>query len=438
MKKAASLLLMLGATALTSASPLPAPAELMAGAARVKITPSPAELVDPFKTIADDIHVRAVVIDSGGKRAVVIVADVPTISAKVSADIVGRISAQAHVPAANIVLGTSHTHNAMRVATEPGILIPASPKFVERVTAATLEAVRQAEARLQPARAGVGRGKAYLIANRNQWSPAHGRYITGVDRTGNEPIDHSLGVMKFETLDGKPIAFLLNYAIEPVVAMAIPSEISGDVPGAVSRMIEDRAGGDAVALFTIGAAGAPLYESEHSPIERRRAHTLSLIDGYATILAEEGLAVARDLATSPDAVTIGGESRQLVCPGKITTPLNLPNRCAYTPGSKLPVCEFSDKDTDPVTLNHGVVRIGDVAIVQTDANVTPALGAKLQRATPIANTWIVALTYGPMKYVMDDAAYPLNTYEATASIARRGCAEKGYLTGTSKMMSRLW
>lgn len=438
MKKAASLLLLLGATALTSAAPLPAPAELMVGAARVKITPSAAELVDPFKTIADDIHVRAVVIDSGGKRAVMIIADVPTISAKVSADIIGKVSAQAHVPAANIMLGTSHTHNAMRVATEPGILIPASPKFVERVTTATLEAVRQAETRLQPARAGVGRGKAYLIANRNLWSAAHGRYITGVDRTGNEPIDHGLGVMKFETLDGKPIAFLLNYAIEPVVAMAIPSEISGDVPGAASRMIEERAGGDAVALFTIGAAGAPLYESEHTPIERRRAHTLSLIDSFATILAEEGLAVAQHLPTSASAVTIGGESRQLVCPGKITTPLNLPNRCAYTPGSKLPLCEFSDKDTDPVTLNHGVLRIGDVAIVQTDANVTPALGAKLKVATPIANTWIVALTYGPMKYVMDDAAYPLNTYEATASIAKRGCAERGYLTGTSEMMSRLW
>jgi hypothetical protein len=422
----------LGALALTvSAAPPPQPATgLKAGAARIDITPAIADLPAPYKSVADRIYLRAVVVESDGKRAVIVIADVPTIVAPVAADIIARIAREAKVPREQIVLGTTHTHNAVRVAAEGiGIILPGSPKFVEQVTVAAVQAVRQAVANLQPARAGTGSGKAHIVGNRNVWSPAHGRYIADVDRTGTEPIDHRLGVVKFETLDGKPIAFLLNYAFEPVVAMAIKSEISGDVPGVAARIIEARRGGAPV-LFTIGAAGVPFYRADDTPGPQRRGHALELLQTYGSVLAEEALAVAGAMTTSAEAVSIGGASKPLICPGKATQPFNLPDRCAYSPDSKLPACDFRTRDADPVKLELGVLRIGDLAIVQTDANVAPALGAKLHRATPVANTWIVALTFGPMRFVVDDAAYPHNTYEATATTAKAGCAEQGYLSGS--------
>ena len=49
---------------------------------------------------------------------------------------------------------------------------------------------------------------------------------------------------------------------------------------------------------------------------------------------------------------------------------------------------------------------------------------------------LVALTYGPFHYVVDDAAYPLNTYEATASTAKQGCAEKGFVDGVLEMIEQ--
>jgi len=433
------IMLALGALSLNvSAAPPAQPAsDLRVGAARIDITPPLAELPAPFKSVADSLYLRAVVIESAGKRAVIVIADVPTISAPVAADIVARIAKEAKLPREQIVLGTTHTHNAVRVAPNAvGIILPGSPKFVEQVTTAAVSAVRQAVAGLQPARAGTAKGSARLVGNRNIWSAAHGRYIADVDRSGAEPVDSTLGVVKFETLTGEPIAFLLNYAFEPVVAMAMKSEISGDVPGAAARMIEERSGG-APALFTIGAAGVPLYRAEETPEPKRRGHALQLMQAYGTILAEEALAVAHDMRTSADAVTIGGASKPLICPGKATQPFNLPDRCAYSSGSNLPACDFKDRDTDPVKLEMGVVRIGDLSIVQTDANITPALGAKLQQMTPVANTWIVALTFGPVRFVVDDAAYAHNTYEATATTAKKGCAEVGYLNGSLEMIGKL-
>lgn len=438
LRMATTLLVMLGLlTAPLEAAPRVA-AGLRVGAAKIDITPPADELVEPFKSVADRIFVRAVAIESGGNTAIVIIADVPTIGDRTLTEIVDKVAAQSHVPRAAILLGTSHTHNAIRVdPAAVGIILPGSPRFVERVTAATLEAVRQAQARLRPARVGLGRGKVHLVGNRNQWSAVQGRYITGVDRTGSEPINEALGVMKFETLDGKPIAMMLNYAIEPVIAMAIPAEISGDVPGMASRMIEDRLGGGAVALFTVGAAGTPLYRAEDAGAENsredRRTRALSLMNAMGTILAEEALAVGGDLPMSASAIRIAATARQLICRGKTTTPYNLPNRCAYTPGSTLPPCEFKDRDADPVALNLGMIRIGDLVLTQADANVTPALGQKFMRQMPFVNSWIVALTYGPMRYVMDDAAYAQNTYEATATTAKKGCAEQGFLQANISM-----
>jgi hypothetical protein len=421
------------------ASPAPAPAGLRVGAARIEVTPPADELVAPFKSIADRLYVRAVAIESGGVQAIVIIADVPTIGDSTLSQIVDKVAAQARVPRTAILLGTSHTHNAIRVdPVATGIILPGSPRFVARVTAATLDAVRQAQARMQPARVGLGSGRAHLVGNRNKWSAASGRYLTGVDRTGNEPIDERLGVMKFETLDGKSIALLLNYAIEPVVAMAMPSEISGDVPGAAARMIESRLGNDAVALFTVGAAGTPLYRAEDAgPGVDLRERAVALMNAMGTILSEEALAVAADLPTSPTAIRIAAAARQLVCPGKVTTPFNLPNRCAYSPGSSLPACDFKDRDAEPVALNMGLLRIGDLVLMGTDANVTPALGQKFASVMPLKHSWIVAETYGPMRYVMDDAAYAQNTYEATATTAKKGCAEQGFLRNSALMAAQL-
>jgi neutral ceramidase len=421
-------------TLFAQAAPAQVPG-LLAGAAKVDITPPPAEMAAPFNSVADPIFVRALVIESAGKRAVFVIADVPTIGADVAAELTARITQLAHSPSETVMLGTTHTHNAMRVAHNAvGIILPGSSKFVERVSAAVLLAVEQAEARMVPARMGIGKGKVALTGNRNVWSPAHGRVISDVDRTGKEPVDHALGVVKFEALDGKPIAFLLNHGFEPVVAMPLKGEISGDVPGVAARVIEERVGHDAVALFTIGAAGVPLYRADDSPEHGRRAHAISLMTSIGTIFAEEALTVAQGLTMESGPVPISGRAKPLICPGKATTPFNLPDRCAYASGRKLPACTFVDRDADRVKLNIGTMKIGGLSLVQTDANVTPALGLKLQRRAPVPTPWIVALTFGPMRFVVNDSAYAQNTYEATATTAKRGCAESGYLAAGRAML----
>lgn len=431
--------LIFGAIALllTGAAPPPvSTGDLLAGAARIDITPPPGELVTPFARVNDPVYVRTLVVESRGQRVVIIVADVPMIQAGTAAELVRRVAALAGVPQANVLISASHTHNTMRADPNPGgTILPGSAAFTARVSDAVLKSVAQSIGGLQPARLGSGKGQAYLVGAKNTWSARHGRWIEAVDRSGSGDVSRDLGVVKLETVDGKPIAFVMNYAINPVLAMTMKDAISGDVPGAASRMVEERAGNGAVALFTVGASGNPLYRPEPDrwarPVDPNR-----LIDAYATILAEETLATAADLDTSPDAIEVLGDFTFLVCPGKITAPLNLPDRCAYTADSKLPPCDFKDKDTDPVSLKIGVIKLGGLSIVQSDSDVSAPVGIELQKRSPEKQTWVVTTNYGPMRYVVRDADYAGNTYEATASTARRGCAETGYLRTALGMISR--
>jgi hypothetical protein len=412
---------------------------LRAAAARVDITPPIHELPKPYKTIYDPIYVRALLLDNGAARAAVIVADVPAVQAGIHADIIRQVARQAGIAPENILFSTSHTHNSIRVDTSnSGGIIAGSDAFTKRVTAATLEAMRQAAAGLQPVRAGYAVGKSHLIANRNQWSAQERRYVDGIDRSGTQFVDPSLGVFKFETLSGELVALLLNYGIEPVVNEPVPSEISGDVPGAAARYVEEAAGGKAVALFTIAPAASPAYRVWTKPVadprDAARAHRIMAAMG--TLLGEEALAAARDVSRTSARMSIAGGLDTLQCPGKVTKPQNLARECSNAPGATVPACDFKDTDGPPVSLHYGVLRLGDVAIVHADANVVPSVGDKLKRALPLANTMVVLDNFGPLRFLVDDASYPLNTYEATATRAKQGCAEQGLVDGVLQLLEQ--
>ncbi|WP_206243456.1 hypothetical protein [Novosphingobium terrae] len=402
---------------------------LRVGAAKVNIVPARADRQAVFPKVADDLFLRAVLIDSDNTRGMIIVADVPMISPDASAEITAAAAKAAHLAPDHVLLASTHAHNSLRVDRKVGgILLPGSPAYVEHVKAAAVEAAAQAEGRLQPARMSVGKGKAWLVGGKNSWSPTLGRWIEQIDRSDEAKVSKALGVLSFETPAGKPIAIVMNYAINPVIAMALKGQISGDVPGAAERYVEQRGGDGMVALFTIGSAGNPLYRpGDQAGSSWQVANPRALIDAMGTVLGEEAIAVARTASQHSDHVPISTLLTDLDCPGKATSPLNLPERCSDTPGGSLPRCDFHDADAPPVTLRMGLMKLGPVALISSDSDISGQVGLRLQKASPLADTFIIATSYGPMHYVVDDSDYPLNTYEATATTAKRGCAATGYV-----------
>ncbi len=410
---------------LATVAPL-ASAQLKAGASRVDITPAVADLPAPFTTILTNVYVRSLVLDDAGKRVVIIVADLPTTDPEMLDDLFKRISATASVPAANVIMAVTHTHNGVRLANDGlGVILPGSTKIAKMVNERIIESVQQAIANLQPARAGFATGIFHLGTSRAQ-SAAAGQ------GPASEPA--TLGVFKVESATGDLISMIVSGGPEPVMGMSMNTKIGADVAGVMERYIEQRFGDKPVVLYSVASPPQLVVNSRQRIPGAAPADPVALMSAVGTILGEEALTTSTRIKTSPE-LPLSGAVKVLTCPGKATSPLNNAASCSDAPGSKLPKCVFTDKDTDPVDLRIGVIRLGDLSIVTTDANIGAVVWQEVMDRVPApANTMLLALTYGPVHYVVPDAEYPTNSYQATASMVKRGCAEKGFVADVLSLL----
>ncbi|MGH9582768.1 MAG: neutral/alkaline non-lysosomal ceramidase N-terminal domain-containing protein, partial [Bryobacteraceae bacterium] len=273
---------------------------LSVGAARVDITPPPDAALhmsgyrgrtQGFTSIHDHIYVRAIVLSDGTNSAAILSWELIGIPDAVWKDLSQRISKNLGIPVDNLILAGEHVHSAPTVA---GAYVKGTPKtiaYTKKLEDEAFQAVSQAKANLQPAQFGYGTGKAYVNINRREQFPNGGWWL-GYNPKG--PSDKTDTVLKFETMSGKPIAIFINYSVHGTVMGPDNLEISGDLPGATSRYVEQyyegkfRIRNDAgwamrlksqdkvdhmVALWTSGPAG------DQNPVVEDSGEDFSMVNG---------------------------------------------------------------------------------------------------------------------------------------------------------------
>lgn len=102
----------------------------------------------------------------------------------------------------------------------------------------------------QPVRVEAGCGHSDIGVNRDLLLP-DGRMITGCNPDGFR--DREVGVIRFDSLDGKPVGSIVNYACHPTVLGPGNTLVSPDYPGSTRQIVEQLTG--APCLFLQGAAG---------------------------------------------------------------------------------------------------------------------------------------------------------------------------------------
>ena len=169
-----------------------------------------------------------------------------------------RIERELGIKFSHIMISATHNHSAPRIGmVSAGALAqnggPESMRYSDVVFDKVIGALKAARESAQPARFGVGKGDVNVNVNRDQYSPGQG-WGMGYDPDG--PSEKTVWMLKFENLSGHPIAVLFDYAVHSNVTLGI-KEISGDLAGAKpSAMSRKNLGDGAVALFSMGPAGA--------------------------------------------------------------------------------------------------------------------------------------------------------------------------------------
>jgi len=153
--------------------------------------------------VRDKLYHRIVVLDDGATRFALISTDNAGISPAFYDRVSVEISKQADIPKDNVWWCMTHTHHAPEVGDGgfPEIVLPHkwdhehNPAYTRHVENQVVIGVVEAVERLQPARLGVGRGKAQVNINRRE-PQANGTVQLGENPNG--PVDEQLGILRLE------------------------------------------------------------------------------------------------------------------------------------------------------------------------------------------------------------------------------------------------
>ena len=417
---------------------------LRVGAARIDITPAADALPRNYLGILDRVHSRAIVIDNGISTAALISVDAGAIPDAVWQAVTTAVESELKIPAANVLITATHSHSV------PG---QSGEGYVDKI----VESVRLAQAGLVPARVGYGVGVSYINVNRNIIDPETRRWWEGPNYAG--PSDKTVAVVKFEDLNGAPIAVYYNYAMHAVAAGQLDL-VSGDAPGTTSKYIEDSFDDRIVAAWSSGAAGDqnPLYyqqtydlreiriaeyaargidisnsmppggqglDRDDPTVAKLMGQQQQMILSMGQFLGEEVMHVMRGMDRMTSAVEIEGRQRSVSCPGR--------NR--LDSGRAGFAGEY--EEAGPVDIRLSLLRLGDIMIGGVNAEVFNLIAQRLKHESPHAQTMLATLTNGSARsgYIPNDAAYGMYTFEVLSSRLQPGCAESAIVDGILDLMA---
>ncbi len=254
--KKAPLLICLACVLSFSAKLSAAEGQLLAGTAKINITPPSNEVLH------DSLYARSLVLDVDGQQIAFVSIDLGIYTSDAVVD-----ACKKQYGLSEVMFCSSHTHSG------PQAQNSSYEAFYEKQIIA---AVGMAVKNKFPARIAYGRrtfpqlGFNRLIVRedghaRESWF-ADDHYTTeNPERIPHGPVDPEVGVIKIEDMQGQARVVMMNYACHSDI-MCFNHEISADYPGVACRRVEEAFGNKVNCLFVQGAGG----NVESLQIARRR------------------------------------------------------------------------------------------------------------------------------------------------------------------------
>ena len=452
---------------------------LRAGAARVDITTD-----DPAAVIRDPLYAKVLVLDDGSTRLAIVAMDTTAIGGRhvgqgyledVGEEFLPRlrerVERELDIAGRNVLVNASHTH-------PPGRLLCDDHQQVER----TFDAVRRAAEGMEPVRAGSGSGsedrismnRTLRLKNGMHWTLRHANPSPPADEVvGAGPLDPEIGLLRFDRMDGRPLAVVYNFACHPLWGEP-RGALTADYPGVAARVMEEALGGDTIALFLQGAAG-DIIDVSFKDFSKPRD-----IEPHGVMLGNSALEGLREIATGDVALRVLTETLDLPLrtdiPGRIDALLERQDALLkslrsmtfnfelflpmYERYVRNPVADDSgdgdlsamdstnrgnlekymknlrameelariQDDVETLKKHQGTIdelggstvsaelqgiRIGDAVLVSSPAEVLAEVGLNVKRASPHRHTFVAAFSNGYLHYGPPAAYYDKGGYEVT-------------------------
>ena len=194
--------------------------------------------------VLDPLFAKAVVVHAGESKLALVGLDLGRGPTREMMKTI-RKTIEADLGIAHVMISGSHTHHGpcIELLNREGFGKGRFDKAVaynESLPGLIIDAIREADALAQPARIGVANKDVPLNRNRHT-------------KRRPKPTDPMLAVMRFDDLQGQPIAILVNFAAHPVMTDEQSLKFSADYPGFLQNKIEQQLKTNC--LFMQGASG---------------------------------------------------------------------------------------------------------------------------------------------------------------------------------------
>jgi hypothetical protein len=444
---------------------------LLAGTGRRCTNPPPniahggwgAQKHEQAEGIDMDMWVTALALSDKTTTAIILDLDIQILTNQRADQIRAAVSKATGLPIQNIRAAATHTHSGpvpYKSWIEKGYEMVA-PWF-DNVARWSAEAATEALAGLQPVELRSGRGECHINANRRAVRPNGERFL-GINPEG--PCDREVLAVRLDTVEGKPLATLVNYACHATI-MGPPNRlITPDYPGAMKRVVEEAIGGKC--LFFQGSAG------DQGPMQGFQADPM-IYRNFGALLGHEAAKVALAMKSIPSSV----EFREIIPSGaplgmyesefatRPTSPLRilekeiqvplregLPERTAASEKLELwkgrlnaarkeaneaaiteatymarradiqlrMADDFGGKTSAGVRAHF--LTFGDVALVGCNIEPFCEIGMAVKRKSPFPVTFMCGYTNGRMAYMATAVEWPKGGYEVENSPFGQAAAE---------------
>lgn len=402
---------------------------LWVGAGRREIQiPEEYRKVEGFTSIHDPIYARAVVIRQK-ETAAILSLEMTSLPDSEAEAIRGAVSEKTGIRRDHIWVCVTHTFSVPHLL--PDFLlrtkenVAGKEAYRDTIWQAACCAAEQARKDMRPAKMGVGTGFCDIVANRDV-ELSEGWWV-GVN--GGGPTDPTVTVLRFDDMEGAPVALISHFAVQSSVMdqselSAGGKAVTGDLAGMACRAVEEEYGRGLVSLFLMGAAGdqAPIEKAVYETFqEGRRIRTdiheagFSICEGLASRLSREICEIAGRTVCAESALPLQMASRAVRVPAKRMegdTHSLVPTRnCAY----------ISEGEKETVIT---ALRVGQIGLLGVTPELNRKTAADITEAVEAGKALVCTMVNGASKYMADEAAFDQCRYEAMNSPWDRGAAEK--------------
>jgi len=400
---------------------------LQAGAARIAITPPvPCRRWEGrlLTGVYRDLMARAVVFSHSDIKTALVVCDLLGISASLVAQIRRKAHELTGIRPERIQVACTHSHSTPDTV-GAGFEDPVYLAFlVEQVAQAILAADR----RLQPVRIGTSKVPIRGIAHSRRRKLKDGTAYTtryGVPSSwrvkpelvaSEGTIDPELSVVRIETLDGKAVAGISNFACHASIAL-MSSNLSGDFLGEAMALLETVLGPESVFLCTNGAAAnvdptleVPFWGPRNDESARHLGTIFAaqVLEAFERIECSDEVCLDSvqekvDLPVRPDWVELVEHEQERI-QAEISKGWTFSASVLETARSKVLHTEVQ------------ALRLNDLVLVSFPGEIFAEAGQALKQAYPQIGIAVVELANDTVGYIPTHQAFEEGGYEVARNL----------------------